>query len=393
VVAVDEASFQALPPVETVLRSGGGGKPEVPVRLRARLTEIGTLELFCVALDRDARWKLEFGLRGGASDTAASEVMPLPKRFAEARALVDLYYGKRPAEVDRREVKNLLRQLEKALGPREGWPVPVLRELWAALHAGAARRRRSAEHERMWCTLTGYALRPGFGAPLDGWRAAETFTAFGEGLQFQAEAHNWQAWWVLWRRIAGGLDDAAQARVLDTVMPFLPPLDPRRPKPRVAGVKPEAVDEMVRLAGSLERIAPARKRAAGEAILERAARDGPASHLLWTIGRLGARVPFYGSAHACVPPEVAEAWIEHVAAMSGRKSDLVFPLVQLARMSGDRARDVSPEARDAAVRALRAAGASEAALRPVLEPVALGAEEEQRIFGEGLPAGLRLLHG
>jgi hypothetical protein len=142
---------------------------------------------------------------------------------------------------------------------------------------------------------------------------------------------------VLWRRIAGGLDEAAQGRVLDQVMPFLPPADPRRAKPRVAGVKPEAVDEMIRLAASLERVPPARKRAAGEDILERVAREGPAPHLLWAIGRLGARVPFYGSGHACVPPEVAEAWIERVAALPGRKADLAFPLAQLARATGGQA--------------------------------------------------------
>ncbi len=253
-VPVDEASFQALPPVETVLRSSGG-RSDVPVRLRAALTEIGTLEVFCVAQDRDARWKLEFGLRGGDSgfDAGPSEVASLPRRFAEARALVELYYGKKPAPVDKRDVRGLTRALEKALGPREGWNVPVLRELWAALHAGMARRRRSADHERLWLSLTGYALRPGFGAPLDAWRAGETFSAFGEGLQFQAEPRNWQAWWVLWRRIAGGLDDAAQNRVLDALVPFLPPSDPRRGKPRVQGVKPEAVDEMIRLAAGLER--------------------------------------------------------------------------------------------------------------------------------------------
>jgi hypothetical protein len=198
---------------------------------------------------------------------------------------------------------------------------------------------------------------------------------------------------VLWRRIAGGLDEAAQGRIFDAVMPFLPPPDPRRPRPRVAGVKPEAIDEMIRLAASLERVPPERKRAAGEAILERAAREGPAPHLLWAIGRLGARVPFHGSGHACVASDVAERWIERVAALPGREADLAFPLAQLARMSGDRARDVGPEARDLAVSALRAAGVGEAQLRPVLEPVALAAEDEQRIFGEGLPAGLRLLHG
>ncbi len=69
--------------------------------------------------------------------------------MGEATALVQLYYGKRAA-VDPRTVKGLFRGLEKAIGPREGWPTPVVRSLWAALHAGAGRRRRSADHERVW---------------------------------------------------------------------------------------------------------------------------------------------------------------------------------------------------------------------------------------------------
>jgi molecular chaperone DnaK (HSP70) len=430
-VSIDDSSFQTLPPIETVLRAptegansrggvAGEGYPgasggqrgaprsasedragtkaaspskDVPVRLRAALTEIGTLEVFCVAQDRDARWKLEFGLRGGDTvfDSPASEVASMPKRFAEARGLVELYYGKKPAPVDKRDVKGLARALEKVLGPRESWNVPVLRELWAALHAGTARRRRSADHERLWLALAGYALRPGFGAPLDAWRAGETFATFGEGLQFQAEPRNWQAWWVLWRRIAGGLQDAAQNRILDLLVPFLPPTDTRKVKPRVTGVKPEAIDEMIRLAASLERVSPTRKRQVGDAVLDRIAREGPAPHLLWALGRLGARVPFHGSGHTCVDPEVAESWLERLVSLPARRADLAFPVAQLARMSGDRARDVGPEARELALRVLAEAGAPESLARPVREPVALGAADEQRIFGESLPAGLKLL--
>lgn len=391
-VSVEAGALQALPPVETVLRSPGGGRAEVPVRLRARLTEIGTLEVYCVAQDRDARWKLEFGLRGDAGDDGdATETPSLPRHFAEARALVELAYGKKAAPVERRDVRNLLRALEKVLGPRQGWNVPLLRELWSALHAGMPRRRRSPDHERLWLTLTGYALRPGFGAPLDAWRAAETFAAFGEGLQFQAEPHNWQAWWVLWRRIAGGLDDAAQGRILDVVQPLLAPTDPRRPRPRIPGVKAEAVDEVIRLAASLERVPAARKREAGEAVLDRVEREGPAPHLLWAIGRLGARVPFHGSGHACVGPEVAERWLERLLALSARPADLAFPVAQLARASGDRARDVGPEARAAAVATLKRAGAAPGVVAAVREPQALEEAEEQRIFGESLPAGLRLV--
>jgi molecular chaperone DnaK (HSP70) len=383
-------SFTPLPPIETVLRTGTG-QAELPVRLRARLTEIGTLELWCAAEGSDARWRLELELRGGAgsTDREAWEVPAMPRRFAEARGLVELTFGKRPAAVERRDVRGLARALEKVLGPRQGWTTPVLRDLWGALHAGLARRRRSAEHERVWCNLTGYCLRPGFGAPLDGWRAAQAFAIFGEGLQFQSDPRAWQAWWVLWRRIAGGLEADAQARIFDAIAPLLPPADPRRPRPKTPGVKAEALDEVVRLAGSLERVPVGRKREAGEAILSRLEQEGPQPHLLWALGRLGARVPFYGSGHACVPPSVAEAWIERLLELPD-SGDRVFALVQLARSSGDRARDVDPEVRARVLRELAGAAPDEV-LRPLREVVDLGAAEEGRIFGEALPAGLRLL--
>lgn len=382
-----------LPPVETVLSAPGQGDAEVPVRLEAVLTEIGTLELWCAATDLDARWRLEFSLRAGAADAGGpdrpAETAAVPRRLEEARALVELFYGKKAA-VERKEVKGLFRALEKVLGPRDGWSTPVVRDLWAALHAGRGRRRRSADHERTWLQLTGFCLRPGFGAPLDAWRAAETWKAFGEGLQYQGDARAWAAWWITWRRIAGGLDAAAQRRLLETVRSYLRPRDPRRPPPKVAGVRPMAEDEMVRLAGSLERLDPGEKEELGGWLLARAEAEGPAPHLLWALGRLGARVPFHASVHQVVPPAVAEAWIDRVLAAAPPR-EVAFALGQLARRSGDRARDVGEAARARVLAALAAAGLPDEQARPVREVVEASAEAEQRIFGESLPAGLRLV--
>jgi hypothetical protein len=36
----------------------------VPVTLESRLTEVGTLELWCVSSDGARRWKLELNIRG-----------------------------------------------------------------------------------------------------------------------------------------------------------------------------------------------------------------------------------------------------------------------------------------------------------------------------------------
>jgi molecular chaperone DnaK (HSP70) len=386
----------SLPPVETVLGASGmagagAAAGEVPVRLEASLTEIGTLELWCVA-PGGPRWKLEFSLRAGAEPSRGDTPAAAPallRALEEARGQVELFYGKKAA-VDPKDVKNLARALERRLGPREGRTTALVRELWAALHAGRARRRRSGDHERVWVQLTGFALRPGFGAPLDPWRVGETWKVFAEGLQFQGDARAWQAWWVMWRRIAGGLDAAAQERLLDAVAPFLAPRDPRKPPPRVPGVKPEAIDEMIRLAGSLERVSPARKLEVGEALLGRVELEGAAPHLLWSLGRLGARVPFHASDHLVVAPAAAEAWIDRLLAARAPPGELAFPLAQLARRSGDRVRDVGGPVRLQVERALRDAGAPAELVRSVREVVRSSAAEEQRIFGESLPPGLSL---
>jgi hypothetical protein len=101
-------------------------------------------------------------------------------------------------------------------------------------------------------------------------------------------------------------------------------------------------------------------------------------------------VPFHGSAHLVVPPATAEAWISRLLGLAVPPRELGFPLAQLARRSGDRARDVEDEARARVIAALRAGGAPEEALRSVEEVVEASEEEEHRIFGESLPPGLSL---
>ncbi len=49
-----------------VVAEGRAAGEVVPVRLRARVTEIGTLELLAEAADGGGQWKVEFDVRGQA---------------------------------------------------------------------------------------------------------------------------------------------------------------------------------------------------------------------------------------------------------------------------------------------------------------------------------------
>jgi hypothetical protein len=55
--------IQELSPLEVTLKLEGEEDTVLPVRLESRVTEVGTLELWCVSRDGHNRWKLEFNIR------------------------------------------------------------------------------------------------------------------------------------------------------------------------------------------------------------------------------------------------------------------------------------------------------------------------------------------
>ncbi len=55
--------LEELAPLEITLRLEGRDDTTVPVTLESAVTEIGTMELWCVARDRSQRWKLELNIR------------------------------------------------------------------------------------------------------------------------------------------------------------------------------------------------------------------------------------------------------------------------------------------------------------------------------------------
>lgn len=55
--------IEELNPLEVTLTLNGQQGSVLPVRLESRVTEIGTLELWCVARDASKRWKLELNIR------------------------------------------------------------------------------------------------------------------------------------------------------------------------------------------------------------------------------------------------------------------------------------------------------------------------------------------
>jgi molecular chaperone DnaK (HSP70) len=405
VVALDDDRFQALPPIAVAFEPSARKAETVKVALEGELTAVGTLDLACVEIAppdpdltpdsgaRPRRFRLAFQLREPAAEAPPPGASSPPSRARrsgdQAREALLRVFGKGRPDVDAREVKDLVRELERLLGERASWTTALARDLFDVLAAEARGRRRSADHERVFWLLVGYCGRPGFGAPGDEDRAARLAPLFAERVLFPAEMRNWQQFWIAWRRLAAGLDAGAQTAMRDALDPLLAPSTARLKKPK--GWKLEAEGDLLDLASSLERVAPARRSELGGWILERTwtSRDPR----LWAaLGRLGARVPAYAGLHHVVSALVAERWLDHLL----REKWDTLPsaaeaAVRLARVTDDRARDVSERVRREVERRLTAASARPEWIRAVREHVPVEEAERAAFFGEGLPVGLRLI--
>jgi hypothetical protein len=379
-----------LPPLVTVLRAPG--RRDAKVRVHARLTELGTLELWCVdAADATARWRLTFAGREGGPHEAppnggGGEDLE-PPLVEKAKQIVRAAFaggGATPASV--------VKDLERVTGARrDEWSTAVIRSLWDVVGEQEPARGRHAEVEARWLNLAGFLLRPGAGATLDDWRVGAMWKVFNAGLRHEKDEACRLAWWIVWRRIAAGLKRGQQEQIYDRVAPmFLPGA---KQKERLQRAKPSQQEaaEMWRAVASMERLTPAAKVRLGDALFERIERGRDLDPGFWCLGRLGARVPLYGPADAVIPPDVAGAWLDELLALDWQFPErLAFSVAQIARRTGDRARDIDDPLRARVSERLRALPGGERTALLVDEVVALEAREERVAFGDSLPAGLRL---
>ena len=60
-----EGEIEEMAPLQATLEATAGKGRVVPVHLHSKVTEVGTLELWCLSRDGKQRWKLEFNVREG----------------------------------------------------------------------------------------------------------------------------------------------------------------------------------------------------------------------------------------------------------------------------------------------------------------------------------------
>lgn len=396
-VELASAAFHALPPLETMATLAhappGARAATIPIQLNASVNELGLLQVSCrsVAPDIVQTWPLEFNLRphersvGQAADGAPPALPDIAPATLDAagrqlRAALARPLGPR----DKLTAPRLLQALEKALDRDKGdWNAILLRDLWTALVAAEAGRALSVEHEESWLILASFLLRPGFGVAMDAQRIDALWSLVSAGPRFQGKRTRLQEY-ILWRRVAGGLSRERQESLL------------AREKPRILQPR-NAPGELIRMAGSLERIGQPAKAELIESFLatavELASGKSHCAPYLAALGSLLNRTPFYAGPESVVSPGHVQAAYEALRHFDWNDPEFVEArtlFLRAARALDDRRLDVPKALRNDIADKLQRCGVPQNRIDRVRHFAPVERAERLSLYGEALPPGLIL---
>jgi molecular chaperone DnaK (HSP70) len=404
VVTLNEDEVHRHAPLITTLRYGKKSRQvELAAQLTMSFTEVGTLELWLKSLNSDHRWRLQFQLRGAQPEiereeeeaaTEEAQTLISEEDLARAEGLIRAVFGapayapKLKEEADAVTPQNLVNRIEAAFGyGKDAWPMIAIRKLCDTLADVAEGRKKSPRHEARWLNLFGFCLRPGFGAPADDWRISQARKIYMAGLKFPRELQCQVEWLVLWRRLAGGLNANQQNELFHRHKVAL----------GVGGKKlsgrlnTQVEREGWRLLASLEHLPSPTRVALGKELLIKVKEQPTNQSFLWSLGRLGARIPLYGPLNCVIPAEVAAQWMKSLLRLGELTPDVASAVVQLGARTNDPHRDVETDSRWEAMVRLNEVGLTGALIESLREYVPPGRNDAVRIFGESLPEGLRLV--
>ena len=423
---VDPEQMTALPPIRTALKTRRRSeRGVVPVELHARLTEIGTLDLWCSEVDGVGRsfrgpestpsqnpsaaktlpdpfiprtWRLQFDVRSATqTDVEAHESAAEGEGFIDEAAWqscqreLDETFGKAASK----SPDTLVKRLTEAMGMERGeWPTSLLRRIWESLLELEPGRRKSPVHEARWLNLLGYGLRPGYGLAVDDWRVAETWRTLNGKLAHAAPTSRTESL-ILWRRIAGGCSAGQQRAIAEPLLSAVRTLHKKQMTGKGSDptFSPHEGTEVLRLLGSLELLPGETKIELGNLLadlLPKRKLEQLRPALAWALGRIGARVPVYGPLNTVVSPREAGNWVEEILKAGETDAMSLFALVQLSRKTGDRYRDLPVSLCDKVLAWLGQVNAPAHAIELVRSGGQLDEQEQTRVFGESLPKGLRI---
>ncbi len=149
--------------------------------------------------------------------------------------------------------------------------------------------------------------------------------------------------------------------------------------------------EKWRLLASLEHLLAGTRALLGNEVLAKIKKEPEDAIWLWSLGRLGARIPLYGPLHSVVSAEIAGEWLKVLLDLPTFTAVTASAMVLVARRTDDRSRDIDEAIREQTISRLVALGIGEETIQLLSKHVPPERADAVRSFGESLPPGLQLV--
>ena len=381
-------SFSLLPPLQTVIQYGKrGNQQRLPVLIETQYSELGALSIWCKSRQTDHRWQLRFELRDKIKQ---HEVLALETLEESQIEQVRVAIGKVFSDKLEKPPEKLIQTISELIDrPKEDWPLSLLREIVDLMLALKKQRKISPQHESRWLNLTGFAIRPGFGDPLDEHRIAQLWKLFKPGPQNPRNPQVLTEWWIFWRRISGGLTAGQQRQFIQDLKPLF-----KSKKSASRKILPQERVELWMAIANLERLSSDDKIDWVNRLIDEMTPKKAKQQHWWALSRLCARELLYGSIDRVIHKEKVKQWIQWIMTQEWKNiKPVCAAMAQMARKTGDKKRDFDESFQNSILSWMSSKGAEKHQIKYVSQIIAVSQHEEKMIFGESLPSGLQLRAG
>jgi molecular chaperone DnaK (HSP70) len=378
-----DKSFSLLPPLQTVIQYGKRStEKRLPVMIETQYTELGSLSIWCKAKLTDHRWQLRFELRDRIQQQEIANLDTLEESQVEKiRQAVRQVFS---PSIEKSPEKLVQVITDIAERPKEQWPLSLLRDLADVLLSLKKQRTISPPHESRWLNLTGYAMRPGFGDPLDEHRMSQLWKLYKPGPHNSRNPQVLTEWWIFWRRISGGLTAGQQRQFMQDLKPLF-----KGKKSSGRKMLPQERMELWMTIANLERLNSDDKMDWAKRLMREITPKKVKQQHWWALSRLCARELLYGPADRVIASSKVAELIEIIVKQQWRNYKPVQSAMgQMARKTGDRKRDIDESLRKSIIFWMNMHVAEDSLIKCLSEIVKVTQNEEKAIFGESLPLGL-----
>jgi hypothetical protein len=146
-----------------------------------------------------------------------------------------------------------------------------------------------------------------------------------------------------------------------------------------------------RLVASLEHLLASNRAGLGHELVTKIRKEPGDAIWLWSLGRLGSRIPLYGPLHSVVGAEIAGEWLKVLLDLSTFTAATDAAIGSIGRRTDDRSRDINGAIREHAILRLAALGTAEETVQLLSKYIQPERADAVRSFGESLPPGLEVV--